>query len=210
MADRGVERVFDLKNVTCLVDASNIEDWLQEAEEARRQIAFADTILINKADLVNVEAMEELKKLIAQINPHAQVYTGQNGQFPAKEILRIEQLQEAGAAERTKAIQDHHKHNKHGISTFTLHFDQALDLNNLGNDLMRLLNFNRHQIYRIKGILNANNYPIQVVLQSVKNTFHLSDGKAWEPGQAKESKIVVIGKELKKEAVEKIFKRHLV
>ncbi len=74
---------------------------------------------------------------------------------------------------------------------------------------MQLLTVNRHQIYRIKGILNAGDYPVQVVLQSVYRNFLLTDGQLWTPGAPRQSQVVVIGKELQKAAIEKVFARHL-
>lgn len=210
LASAAVERVFELVNVICLVDAAHIEEWLKETEESRRQISFADVILLNKSDLVSPERLAELQQLVADINPYAHVFVGQNGEFPVDEILAIQQIDDAGAVKKAQSIPLQHHHHNHGISTFTLTFDQPFDLNRLGHELVKLLNVNRHQIYRIKGIINGNDYPVQIVLQSVLNTFRLSDGLPWEAGQPKISKVVVIGKNLQKEAVHKIFNRHLV
>ena len=210
MTSPAVERVFELVNSICLVDAANIETWLAETDEARRQVAFADILLINKSDLVSAEELAKVKELLKGINPYANVFVGQEGKFPSKEILAIRQMDNAGAVHKTNTIQAQHKHNKHGITTFTLTFDQAFNLKSLSHELLRLLTINRHQIYRIKGIINADNYPVQVVLQSVRNTFRLSDGLPWPSGTVKQSKIVFIGKEVKKEAIERIFRRHLL
>lgn len=205
-----VERVFELKNTICLVDALHVERWLEETVEARRQIAFADVILLNKTDLVEASKLEELRGLLAKINPYANVFTGAEGVFPVSTILDIQQIDEAGAVRKTTTIDTTHQHQRHGVSTFTLTFDRPFDLRGLGNALIRMLNVNRHQIYRIKGIINADDYPVQVVLQSVCNTFRVSDGLPWSQDAPKESKIVFIGKELEKKAMERIFKRYLV
>ncbi|MEM6765743.1 MAG: GTP-binding protein, partial [Bacteroidota bacterium] len=45
-----VEKVFELEQVICLADAEFLTDWLEEAEEALRQLSFADVILLNKID----------------------------------------------------------------------------------------------------------------------------------------------------------------
>ncbi len=209
LASPAVERVFELRNTICLVDAENIEDWMAETEESRRQIAFADVILLNKKDRVDEDTLLGLSQLLGLVNPYANVYLGEEGKFPVDEILEIQQLDARGAVEKTDSIDTEHQHQVHGISTFTLTFDQPFDLNRLGNELIRLLNVNRHQIYRIKGMINADNYPVQVILQSVRNTFRLSDGLPWPKDAPKQSKIVFIGKEIKKEALEKIFRRYL-
>lgn len=205
----GVGRVFDLQQVICLVDAENIEDWLANTEEARRQIAFADVLLINKIDAVAESYQASLRDLLAGINPYAHVFLASQGQFPVADILPIQKIEGVGVVAQTSLINPDHQQHKHGISTFTITFDRPFDLQGLGHTLVQLLTINRHQIYRIKGLIDADGYPVQVVLQSVLNNFCLTDGLPWPKGIPKESKIVVIGKELQKAAIERVFRRHL-
>jgi G3E family GTPase len=48
-----VEKAFELQQVICLADANHVNEWLEEAEEALRQISVADVILMNKVDTVS-------------------------------------------------------------------------------------------------------------------------------------------------------------
>lgn len=203
-------RHFKLQNVLCLVDAGNFSYWLSEAEEARRQVAFADALLINKIDTLEPEQIDQTVQLAKEINPQAKVWTGAQGQFPVASLKDLYSLEGEGAVVQQRGISDHHHAENHGISTFTLTFDRPFDLRDLSHTLMMLLTVNRHQIYRIKGILNAHDYPIQVVLQSVYQNFVLTDGLPWPPDQPCQSKIVVIGKQLQKDALRKVFARHLM
>ncbi|MCB0634484.1 MAG: GTP-binding protein [Saprospiraceae bacterium] len=103
-----------------------------------------------------------------------------------------------------------HINNSHRITTFTLTFDRPFDLDHLSLELSRLVNLYRHQVYRVKGIMAIPDYPNRVVLQSVRTTFIATDGSLWKDGELRESKLVFIGRGLRKEVFEKMFSRYLM
>ena len=74
---------------------------------------------------------------------------------------------------------------------------------------MEFLSQRHDQIYRIKGILNAPDYPKQLILQSVASSFILTDGNQWPTDKIRESKIVLIGKKLQKKELEGFFEGYL-
>ncbi len=212
-----VERVFDLKQVTCIVDAGLIEEWLVETEEALRQIALADAIMINKADMISPSRLGVVRGLIGAINPHATIFIGQQGIFPVDRILEIGTTKPE-SVEKLATPDHHHEHNtgvegesnSHKITTFTLTFSDELDLNHLQADLNRIVQLYRHQVYRVKGFIAIPNYPNRVILQSARSTFIATDGTPWEDQKNREGKLVFIGRGLKKDVFEKMFNRHLV
>ena len=62
-----------LDSITTLVDASNVEKQIEESKEATLQVAYADTILLNKADLVREDDLERIKRALSTINAEAEV-----------------------------------------------------------------------------------------------------------------------------------------
>jgi G3E family GTPase len=209
LGNRGVERVFDLQQVICLVDAPHVEENLEATDEARRQLMSADVVLLNKCDQVPSTKVDQLLKMLRGINPTATAFPGENGVFPINKIFEVRPFQD----EQTTKISSFaptgtHRHNS--ITTFTLTFDHPFDLASLANDLVKLVKLYRHQVYRIKGILAVNQTPNRVVIQSVRDSFVLTDGPPWEPDSTRLSHIVFIGKALKREAIEKMFVRHLI
>ena len=50
--DEGMREEFALDGIVTMVDAQHFDQQLQESEETRTQIAFADVIVLNKTDLV--------------------------------------------------------------------------------------------------------------------------------------------------------------
>lgn len=214
LEDPRVENSFDLQQVICLADAGLVEEWLSETEEALRQIALADVLLINKADTVVPTYLEKVKGILDGINPQAAVLTGQLGVFSMHEILKTGTTNPI-AAERTEENYNHtHEHkvgeNSHNITTFTLTFPHPLDLNRLTLDLNRIVQLYRHQVYRVKGFIAIPNYPNRVLLQSACTAFIATDGSPWEEGATKEGKLVFIGRGLKRAVFEKMFNRHAV
>ena len=64
---------YALDGVVTVVDATAAEATLAAFEEARRQVAMADRILISKADLAGPEAAAALAARLAAENPNARV-----------------------------------------------------------------------------------------------------------------------------------------
>jgi G3E family GTPase len=62
-----------LDSIVTLVDASNIERQIAENKEATLQVAYADTILLNKSDLVSEEDLERVKRRLGEVNGEAEV-----------------------------------------------------------------------------------------------------------------------------------------
>ena len=205
-----VERVFNLENVICLADAANIEDWLAGTNEARRQVVISDVILLNKADTVTDAYLDETVAAMKGLNPYAEVLTGNQGVFPVAEVLATEQLRQPGIEAKSEEISREHNHQIHGITTFTLTFSEPFKLEMLVHEIYKLVNIYDHQVYRIKGFVDAKGSPVKVILQSVRNTLSLEDGSQWTPGEPRQSKIVFIGRGVKRSSIERIFKRHLV
>lgn len=209
LANRMVERVFDLQQVICLADAAYVEENLNTTDEARRQLVSADVILMNKCDQVLPSEAKRLANTLRGIHPTVTIFTGQQGIFSIDKILEVRPFHDERTNKIAAAVPDgSHQHNN--ITTFTMTFDRPFNLESLSHDLVKITRLYRHQIYRVKGIIAANYTPTRVVIQSVRDSFVLTDGPPWESESERISHIVVIGKDLKKEVIEKLFRRHLI
>ena len=211
-----VEKAFELQQVICLVDAGQVEDWLEEAEEALRQVSVADVILVNKVDTVTEEKLAQTLAVLKGINPQALLLNGEKGAFHMGKILSTGTIKPE-SVERI-AHEHHHHHHEHGegennshkITSFTISFPHPLDLNNLQLDLNRIVHLYRDQVYRVKGYIAIPNYPNRVILQSARSAFIATDGTPWEDAENREGKLVFIGRGLKRKSFEHMFNRHMV
>lgn len=209
LGNRMVERVFELQQVICLADAAYILENIDATDEARRQLVSADVVLLNKCDQIAATEVEQIVQTLENIHPTATLFVGQNGIFPIDKIMEVKPFHD----ERTNQIASEvpngdHRHND--ITTFTLTFERPFNLDSLAYDLVKLARLYRHQVYRIKGIIAVDRSPTRVVIQSVRDSFVLTDGPAWEAGAERISHIVFIGKDVKREAIERMIGRHLV
>ena len=85
-----IKKDFPVKRVICLVDTELIEDQLIETDEAIKQIAFSDIILLNKTSNVNPEYLTKIEEKLLGINPFLKVFTEKDMIFPVKEIFNTE------------------------------------------------------------------------------------------------------------------------
>ncbi len=85
--DENVGRKTRLDAVVTVADAMWLKDRLKDAPEAKNQIAFADVILINKADLVSPEELSDVEARIRGINPYARVHKTERCAIALPEVL---------------------------------------------------------------------------------------------------------------------------
>jgi len=73
--DDDVRSKTELDAVVTLVDAKHLPLRLKDSREAEDQIAFADVVVVNKADLVSHDELHRIEDIVHAINPSARVYT---------------------------------------------------------------------------------------------------------------------------------------
>ena len=71
--DEGMREEFALDGIVTMVDARHFDQQLQESEETRTQIAFADVIVLNKTDLVGGADLDALERRVRAINALARI-----------------------------------------------------------------------------------------------------------------------------------------
>ncbi len=218
VADPEVQAFFQLNAVICLVDAVNIEAMLEEREEARRQITFADYILINKQSEVTPDVLSKTEALLKKVNPLAQVGRGDYAKVEDN-LLALNAYAFQTVEEKLKAQHQpqhhehhhhehhHHEHHHHDIISHSFIFDQPFDMLKLRHWMQVLLMLQGEGIYRVKGVLDVQYQNKKVILQSVRKAFALQLGEPWPEGKPRQSRIVFIGKNLRKDILEKHLKQ---
>jgi G3E family GTPase len=69
--DEEIAEQYLLDSILTLVDAKHADTQLNDRQEARRQIGFADQIFISKTDLVAGDEVKALTRRLTQMNPRA-------------------------------------------------------------------------------------------------------------------------------------------
>lgn len=80
---------FRLDAIVTVVDAKHVLQHLDTEDEAKKQIAFADVILLNKTDLVMPAELDALEKRIHRINAVAKIHRTQNCDLPLSRVLNV-------------------------------------------------------------------------------------------------------------------------
>ncbi|TVR71940.1 MAG: GTP-binding protein [Sphaerobacteraceae bacterium] len=78
-----------LDGIVTIVDTKHVWQHLDDSDEVREQIAFADVILLNKIDLVGADEVDQLEARIKSMNAAAKVYRTENAAIDMDRVLNI-------------------------------------------------------------------------------------------------------------------------
>lgn len=78
-----------LDGIVTLVDAKHIWQHIDDADEAKGQLAFADVIILNKTDLVAEEDLKKLEARIRSMNSAAKIFRAENAQVDIDKVLNV-------------------------------------------------------------------------------------------------------------------------
>jgi Ni2+-binding GTPase involved in maturation of urease and hydrogenase len=209
MSDPVVASTYRLDGIVTVIDAVNGAAHLDAQEEAVRQVAVADRIVISKTDLADPAP---LRARIARLNPGAPVALGlpepgflsNMGLFdPASKIPDVQGWLDAAAF---AAPHDHHYHdpNRHDarIAAFCVTYDEPLDWQGLAMWLQMLVASKGEQLLRVKGILNLKGHDAPVAVHAVRHLMHPpAKLAAWPEGDPRTSRLVFVTRDLPETAI---------
>jgi len=87
--DDEIAETFLLDSILTLVDAKHAAQQLNDRQEARRQVGFADQIFISKADLVSADELAALQHRLKHMNPRAPQKVVHFGEVPLAEVFDL-------------------------------------------------------------------------------------------------------------------------
>jgi len=87
--DEEMREKFRLDAIVTVVDSKHILEHLGREDEAQKQVAFADVILLNKADLVAPADLGALEARLRGINTLAKLHRTQNCDLPLAHVLNV-------------------------------------------------------------------------------------------------------------------------
>ena len=186
-----------LDSFIALADAVNLEQNLAQSEEAQEQIAFADIILLNKADLVSKERLLEVEHVIRRSNPIAKIYHTSNSDIDLEKVIGVGAFELEAKLEVDPTFLDdlEHEHDQ-SVGSFVLREERPIDMNRFMIWLNEKLAEQGEDMYRTKGIFNAQGFNERVIFQSVRMLTTMVPERLWKPGEDKITEYVMIGKNL--------------
>ncbi|MEN9840924.1 MAG: hypothetical protein RL376_724 [Verrucomicrobiota bacterium] len=87
--DDEMKAAFRLDGIVTVVDAKHIWQHIDDTDEAQKQIAFADVLILNKSDLVPPADLDKLEARIRRMNSAARILRAQNANVPLASVLNV-------------------------------------------------------------------------------------------------------------------------
>ena len=223
--DDEVAESYLLDSILTLVDAKHADTQLNERQEARRQVGFADQIFISKSELVTPAELDALKHRLMHMNPRApqkvvhfgavalsEVFDLRGFNLNAKLDIDPDFLKEEDHGHEHGAHCDHpsHQHDHdhgHGhhhrvdddVKSFVFKSDRPFDAAKLEDFLGAVVNIYGPRMLRYKGVLYMHGTERKVIFQGVHQLMGSDLGSPWLANEKKCSKMVFIGIDLPKD-----------
>jgi len=221
--DQDVSDKTRLDAVITVADAKWLKDRLRDAPEAKNQIAFADVIVLNKADLVSAPELREVEMRIRALNPYATLHKTTRANVAIEDVIGrnafdLERILDIEPA-FLEADDHHHDHghdhdHDHGLKHYhdetmqsvSMRIDGDVDPDKFMPWVNEVAQKEGQNLLRWKGILSFKNEPKRFVFQGVHMMLDGDLQREWKPDEKRQSRLVFIGHDLKAEELEKGFR----
>ena len=225
--DEEIAEQYLLDSILTLVDAKHAQTQLDDRQEARRQIGFADQIFISKTDLVAEDEVQALMHRLTRMNPRAPQKAVHFGDVAIADVFDLRgfnlnakldidpdflkadepEAHDHGDHEHGEhcdhpshaAGQGHHHHHDDDVKSFVFRSDKPFSPAKLEDFLGAVVNIYGPRMLRYKGVLNMQGTERKVIFQGVHQLMGSDLGPAWADGEARNSKMVFIGIDLPKD-----------
>ena len=226
--DEEIAEQYLLDSILTLVDAKHADTQLNDRQEARRQIGFADQIFISKTDLVTESEVKALMHRLTHMNPRAPQKAVHFGDVAIADVFDLRgfnlnakldidpdflKVDDPGHDDHDhvhgehcdhpshdhSAEQGHHHVHDDDVKSFVFRSEKAFSPAKLEDFLGAIVNIYGPRMLRYKGVLNMEGTERKVIFQGVHQLMGSDLGPAWAAGEIKTSKMVFIGIDLPKD-----------
>ena len=227
--DDEIAETYLLDSILTLVDAKHAAQQLNDRQEARRQVGFADQIFISKTDLVAKDETDALIHRLKHMNPRApqkavhfgevalaDVFDLRGFNLNAKldidpEFLREEEHDHHGHdhdhdhgencdhPSHAHEGHGHHHHHDDDVKSFVFRSQRPFDPARLEDFLGAIVNIYGPRMLRYKGVLSMKGTDRKVIFQGVHQLMGSDLGPDWPAGEQRGSRMVFIGIDLPKD-----------
>jgi cobalamin biosynthesis protein CobW len=163
------------------------------AEVYGDQIAAADLVILNKADLLDAETLTRLRREITASLPRpATLMTATEGRVDLSVLLGLDAKAEDDLAARPSchdAVDGEHEHDD--FDSFVVPMAETTAPDALLRRLAEVAG--AHDVLRIKGFVSVAGRPMRLAIQGVGTRFRQHYDRTWPPGETRMGHLVVIG-----------------
>jgi G3E family GTPase len=233
--DDEIAESYLLDSILTLVDAKHAQTQLNERQEARRQVGFADQIFISKTDLVGKEEVDALMHRLTHMNPRAPQKAVHFGEVALSEVFDLrgfnlnakldidpDFLKEEAHEHHDHVHGEHcdhpshdhggghHHHHDDDVKSFVFKSDRPFDPAKLEDFLGAIVNIYGPRMLRYKGVLHMKGTDRKVIFQGVHQLMGSDLGPPWGADEKRSSKMVFIGIDLPKDILLQGMEQSLV
>jgi G3E family GTPase len=219
--DDEIAESYLLDSILTLVDAKHAEKQLDDRQEARRQVGFADQIFISKSDLVDPADVQALMHRIKHMNPRAPQRQVHFGEVPIAEVFDLRGFNlntkleidpeflsaddqghghhhdhEHDHAHGEHCDHPHHHRHDDDVKSFVFRSGRPFNPAKLEDFLGTIVQIYGPRMLRYKGVLHMKGTDRKVIFQGVHQLMGSDLGPRWAEGEERTSKMVFIGLDL--------------
>ncbi len=166
------------------------ENPLEEVYED--QLLCADMIVLNKSDLLSAAALERVRDDIAKTIPRAvKIVATQEGRMDVDALLGVNAAAEDDLAARPSHHDAELGHDHDDFDSFVVELPSCRDPAALTARLGEVAA--AHDVLRMKGFIDVADKPMRLLVQGVGARFRRDFDRPWAKGEARRSRLVVIG-----------------
>ncbi|XP_066113237.1 zinc-regulated GTPase metalloprotein activator 1A isoform X2 [Saccopteryx bilineata] len=162
--------------------------------EASRQVALADIIILNKTDLVSEEDLNKLRTTIRSINGLGKFLETQRSRVDLTKVLDLHAFDSLSGISLQKKLQH--------LPTIQPHLDRNL----LWEKNVRNKEDGCMEVIRLKGLVSIKDKPQQVIVQGIHELYELEETPvSWRDDTERTNRLVLIGRNLDKDILKQLF-----
>ncbi len=223
--DDEIAESYLVDSIITLVDAKHAQQQLDDRQEARRQVGFADQIFLSKTDLISEDEKNALIHRLKHMNPRAPIEAVHFGEVALAQVLDLrgfnlnakldvdpDFLKEDDGhdhvhdehcghdhddhAHGEHCHHPHHHHHDDDVKSFVYRAERAFDPAKLEDFLGAIVNVYGPRMLRYKGVLDMQGTNRKVIFQGVHQLMGSDLGPEWGAQEKRQSKMVFIGIDL--------------
>ena len=157
------------------------------------QLACADLVILNKTDLVAPERLLALREEVeARLRPGVKLVDAEQGRVAPAVALGLAAFAEDDLAARPSIHELEDAHDHDDFDSFVVRLGPIADADGFRARLSALIR--AHDVLRVKGFLDVPGRDRRQVVQAVGDRVQQHFDRHWQPGEARTSRLVVIGK----------------
>src|SRR5918996_2181867 len=213
MTDTMLQAQYRLDCVVTLVDAVNGSGQLDTMQEAVKQAALADRIVVTKSDLADESAVAALEGRLRELNPRAPMKRAVNGEIDLPFLINVGLTTARSRLEEVERWMGAEVHDEHGhvhrhdaaVTSFSLRYERPFTWSTFSQCMEVLTALRGPDLLRVKGLVNVEGRHGPLVVQGVQHLFHPPIELADWPSDDRSTRLVFITRGIERASVENLF-----